>query len=186
MMAMEGFDSGDTDSSFTRSSSAPAESSSSLADPEASVAAMKPRYSCSFQSSSKFPWAIPSHKGDSYALCKICKRHISVAFGIWQSMKLQQSMSREAEMYLHPVAYPSLSIKPMDQSEIHLLLLQKSDLVYFVGEHHLPISIADHCTKLFPLMFPDSTIARSFKCCRTKTTSVIKVIARDVLSKIAK
>ena len=30
---------------------------------------------------------------------------------------------------------------------------------YFLGEHHLGLSLADHATKLFTSVFPDSTIA---------------------------
>ena len=34
---------------------------------------------------------------------------------------------------------------------------------YFLGEHHLAFQLGDHCTKLFKLMFPDSSIAKDFK-----------------------
>ena len=55
---------------------------------------------------------------------------------------------------------------------------------YMLGEHHLPFLLADHCTKLFQSMFPDSAIAKSFKCGRTKATAILKVIAQDVLQHI--
>lgn len=187
---MESSSSGDTDSSFRRSSSAPAESSSS-ADPLAveASAVKKPRYSCSFQSSSKFPWAIPSHKGASYALCKICKRHISVAYGGFRDLAkheattIHESRSRDVSTSTSLSSFFNKTHGPKRDSSVIAAEVRFS---YFVGEHHLPISIADHCTKLFPLMFPDSAIAKSFRCGRTKTTSVIKVIAQDVLSEITK
>ena len=50
---------------------------------------------------------------------------------------------------------------------------------YFLGEHHLAFQLRDHCTKLFKLMFPDSSIAKDFKCSHTKATAVLKVIAQD-------
>ena len=50
---------------------------------------------------------------------------------------------------------------------------------YFFGEHHLAFQLGDHCTKLFKLMFPESSIAKDFKCSRTKATDVLKVIAQD-------
>ena len=31
---------------------------------------------------------------------------------------------------------------------------------YFLGEHHLAFQLGDHCTKLFKLVFPDSSIAK--------------------------
>jgi hypothetical protein len=58
--------------------------------------------------------------------------------------------------------------------------------VYFLGEHHLALTLADHAAKLFASMFPDSSIAREFKCGRTKATAILKVIAQDVWSDIAK
>ena len=39
---------------------------------------------------------------------------------------------------------------------------------------------ADHCNRFFHSMFPDSVIAKDFKCGRTKATAILKVIAQDV------
>ena len=50
---------------------------------------------------------------------------------------------------------------------------------YFLGEDHLTFQLGDHCTRLFKLMFLDSSIAKDFKCSRTKATAVLKVIAQD-------
>ena len=55
---------------------------------------------------------------------------------------------------------------------------------YFLGEHHLALMLADHCSKLFPSMFPDSAIAKAFKCGRTKATAIVKVIAEEVIQDI--
>ena len=51
---------------------------------------------------------------------------------------------------------------------------------YFLGEHHLAFLLADHCNRLFPSMFPDSVLAKDFKCGQTKATAILKVIAQDV------
>ena len=45
---------------------------------------------------------------------------------------------------------------------------------YFVAEHNLPALIADHFTDLAREMFPDSEIAKKFKCKRTMTMQIIK------------
>ena len=50
---------------------------------------------------------------------------------------------------------------------------------YFLGERHLAFQLGDHCTKLFKLMFPDYSIAKHFRCSRTKATAVLKVIIQD-------
>ena len=46
--------------------------------------------------------------------------------------------------------------------------------------------LADHAAKLFASMFPDSSIAKDFKCSHSKATAIMKVIAQDVWSGIAK
>ena len=60
---------------------------------------------------------------------------------------------------------------------------------YFLGEHHIPLCVADHCAKLFVSMFPDSAIAKSFKCGRKKATAIVEVVAQEIeqviLSRVA-
>ena len=56
---------------------------------------------------------------------------------------------------------------------------------YFLGEHHLAFKLADHATMLFASMFPDSEVAKNFKCGRTKATAILKVIAQDAWRCIA-
>ena len=43
----------------------------------------------------------------------------------------------------------------------------------FLVEHNLPLSSADHFSKLSKKMFPDSKIAESYACGRTKTTAIV-------------
>ena len=61
-----------------------------------------------------------------------------------------------------------------EESVVHAEVL----FAYFLGEHHLAFQLGDHC-KLFKLMFPGSSIAKDFKCSRTKATAVLKVIAQE-------
>ena len=55
---------------------------------------------------------------------------------------------------------------------------------YFIAEHHLAFALADHCSKLFPSLFPDSDVAKSFKCGRTKATAIMKVVAQEVMKNL--
>ena len=55
---------------------------------------------------------------------------------------------------------------------------------YFLGEHHIPLSVADHSAKLFASMFPDSAIAKSFKCGKKKATAIVEVVAQEVKQSI--
>eukprot|EP00117_Sycon_ciliatum_P027396 scpid104105/ scgid22265/ len=45
--------------------------------------------------------------------------------------------------------------------------------VKFVAEHNLSFRSAEHFSKLVKVMFPDSKIAASFACSRTKTAAII-------------
>ena len=42
-----------------------------------------------------------------------------------------------------------------------------------LAEHNLPMLLSDHASKLFPSMFPDSQITKSYKSAHTKTTALI-------------
>jgi hypothetical protein len=43
----------------------------------------------------------------------------------------------------------------------------------FLVQHNLPIATADHLGPLFTEIFPDSTIASSYSCGRTKTSAIL-------------
>lgn len=61
---------------------------------------------------------------------------------------------------------------PWCQSQRKVL---KSELYFarFVAEHNLPFATANHFTRLVKVMFPDSKVADSFSCTRTKTAAFI-------------
>ena len=48
----------------------------------------------------------------------------------------------------------------------------------FIIEHNLPATCADHVGDLFRAMFPDSEIAKKFKCAQTKTKALKKHSAK--------
>ena len=82
----------------------------------------------------------------------------------------------------------NLHIKSQQDFSALTFLLRKESVImaeikfgYFLGEHHLPLLLADHCNQLFRSMFPDSTIAKDFKCGHTKATAIIlKVISQEI------
>ena len=47
-------------------------------------------------------------------------------------------------------------------------------MVLFLAKHNIPFLASDHATRLFPKIFPNSKIAKSFACGRTKTTAIVK------------
>ena len=52
----------------------------------------------------------------------------------------------------------------------------------FIAEHNLPFLTADHFTKLYKKMFPDSKIAEGFACGRMKITAIVKCALAPALN----
>ena len=124
-----------------------------------------------------FPWATTSRKGSSFAFCIKCSRDINLGRGGTRDLRRHQERN-----YKHSEK-DGVCVLPL-QSYFGLIRVEsviRAEVlfVYFLGEHHLVFQLGDHCTKLFKLMFPDSSIAKDFKCCRTKATAVLKVFSQD-------
>ena len=130
-----------------------------------------------------FPWAITLRKGSSFAFCMKCSCVINLGRGGTRDLR------RHQETKLH---------KHSEKDGVGVLPLQSHFgpirgvcnpcrilFAYFLGEHHLTFQLGDHCTKLFKLMFPDSSIAKDVKCSHTKATAALKVIAQDYWKNIS-
>ena len=55
------------------------------------------------------------------------------------------------------------------------ILTRKTEikLTGFLAEHNLPIAAAEHLSSLIKEWFPDSKIARSYSCTRTKSSCIL-------------
>ena len=114
-----------------------------------------------------FPWGTTSRKGSSFAFCMKCSRDINLGRGGTRYLrKHQEACVLLLQSYFGPIREESV-------------ILVEVLFAYFLGEHHLAFQLGDHFTKLFKLMFPDSAIAKDFKCRRAKATAVLKVIAQN-------
>ena len=149
--------------------------------------AKKTRYACTFNpESSKYAWARVSRKGPSFAFCTVCSRDISVAYGGTKDLHRHEQTAvhlggnRSVAGTLPLISFFS---KP-GPKRMDSVVEAEVKFVFFLGEHYLAISLADHCSKLFPSLFPDSAIARAFKCGRTKATAILKVIADEVMKEL--
>ena len=148
----------------------------------------KARYTCSFRpASNTFKWTRVSKKGTSFAFCTVCSRDVSVAYGGIKDLKKHELTN------VHQAASRSTGATNSLTTNFHNKAGPKRDdavveaevkFSYFLAEHHLALSLADHCSKLFPSLFPDSCIAKAFKCGRTKATAIVKVIAQEAMQDI--
>ena len=131
-----------------------------------------------------FPWATTSRKGSSFAFYRKCSRDINLGRGGTRDLRRHQETRSHKHSEKDGVGVLPLQsyFGPIrEESVIRAEIL----FAYFLGEHHFAFQLGDHCTKLFKLMFPDSSIAKDFKCSRTKATAVLKVIAQDCLKTIS-
>ena len=126
-----------------------------------------------------------SRKGPSFAYCTLCSYDVSIAYGGTKDLRkheqtaLHQSASRSVAGTSSPKTYfPAQSSGPKRELAT---IEAEIKFPYFIGEHHLALALADHCSQLFPSLFPDSPIARSFRRSRTKATAVVKVVAQKVM-----
>ena len=144
-------------------------------------------YACIFHPDSKqFTWAKVSRKGPTFAYCTICSRNISVAYGG------NKDLNKHEQTAVHRAGSRSVAGSTSITSYFHKPGPKRIESVveaevkfgYFLGEHHLAFSVADHCSKLFPSIFPDSATAKAFKCGRTKATAIVKVLAEEVMKEV--
>ena len=107
-----------------------------------------------------------------------CSRDINLGRGGTRDLR------RHLETKLHkPSEKNGVDVLPLqsyfgtirEESVIHAEVV----FAYFLEEQHLAFQLGDHCTKLFKLMFPDSSFAKYIKCSHSKATAVLKVIAQD-------
>ena len=139
----------------------------------------KKRYSCVFceHHCKEFPWATDSMKGTSFAFCMRCNRDISLGQGGTKDPRRHQETMLHLRSKKSSVG--SMSLRSYFGSVRGRQVLEAEiKFGYFLGERHLAFRLPDHASKLFPSMFPDSAVAKDFKCSRTKTTAVLKVITK--------
>ena len=118
----------------------------------------------------------PSKKGVSFAFCTVCGVDFCIGGGVVHEVK-QHCESAKHKRYLEAVSsQPSISsvmAKASRDSESEKVMKSELYFAHFVAEHNLSFATADHFTKLCKVMFPDSKIAESFSCARTKTKALI-------------
>lgn len=126
-------------------------------------------------------------KTDTSATCVLCNTQLNVCMGGVKDLRRHETTE------LH-----KKNARAVDRNSLmsSFVIQQNNGVVdaelrfaNFVTENNLPMKLADNFTKLVPAMFPDSVIAKNFKCCRTKTSQLIEqVLCRsvkdDIISKM--
>ena len=130
----------------------------------------------------------PSRKGQTYVFCNVCQTDFCVAGGGVHEVK------RHMETAKHKCGLEDITSQPgiaqaMVARQQHTALSEQTMkaevfFVKFIAEHNLSFRSADHFGKLVKVMFPDSKIASSFACSRTKTAAVVNSAMAPELNEV--
>ena len=116
-----------------------------------------------------------SKLGESYFHCKICNKDVSCS----------HCGASDLVQHCTAVTHQKLQKERRTQSSIESFTYRKNSsmdiitrkaeikLTGFLAEHNLPIAAADHLSSLIKECFPDSKIARSYSCARTKSSCIL-------------
>lgn len=136
----------------------------------------KMKYSCKF----KKEWASiynsliqKSRHGDNYAFCSSCRLDISIAHG--GQGDIDKHFKTERHKQFTELTNNNKKLTDYINTTNNSATIRAECLfTAFLVEHNIPIAASDHTGKLFRAMFPDSAIAKTFRCGRTKSTQIIK------------
>ncbi|CAK1597844.1 unnamed protein product [Parnassius mnemosyne] len=143
------------------------------------MASKKPRVMQKFnrnwmEDSSYKAWLRPSNKGDYFAFCTFCNTDLSIGSAgkndLFRHTKtnkhVNSSPGGSSSQTLLTDLISNKNLEPVKRGEILLAA--------FIAEHNIPMNIMEHLPQLIKNMCPDSQIAKSISCDRTKTTAIVK------------
>ena len=151
--------------------------------------AKKPRILQKFLHDYTTDWPVlkPSTKGANFCYCCTCRLDFSIGHGGRDDCKRHVACKRHKEYAELRRTCPSVS-SMFKQKETPLMLkTTKAEalLVTTLVDSNLPLSAADKFTKTLKEMFPDSEIARSLQCGRSKATAMLQELAADSKTTLA-
>ena len=142
----------------------------------------KRRYENSFcdKWSTTYSFIKPSRLGEHYAFCEYCRADISISHGAMNDLVKHVNSNKHIRYAKAVTMCPSISNKFRESTSMKNSTIKAEALmVGFLVEHNLPIASSDHLSKLAHRMFPDSKIAGSLACGRTKSTHILQTIATE-------
>ncbi|XP_063966229.1 uncharacterized protein LOC135156785 [Lytechinus pictus] len=132
--------------------------------------------------SEKFPVLTTSKLGEHFTYCTLCSVDVNVGHGGISDIQ------RHIDSKKHRTNAEATKGKPLTSyftttSDVSVINAEVS-FTEFIIEHSIPLSVADHCGKLFKKMFPDSQIAQKYACGRTKTSYIVDTLGKDSQKRI--
>ena len=145
----------------------------------------KAKFSCKFNPKwkEKYNCEVREVPNNVYAFyCVVCEKSVSCEHmgeaDVSRHMKgLAHNRNREAKKAsssLRQMSVTSLMLSENELAPMEYKARQAEDkFSMFIAEHHIPIAVIVHLSPLIQQCFPDSKIAASFSCRRTKTSCII-------------
>eukprot|EP00057_Strongylocentrotus_purpuratus_P026387 XP_011680861.1 PREDICTED: uncharacterized protein LOC105446133 [Strongylocentrotus purpuratus] len=136
----------------------------------------------------QFPCIRKSDRGIHHAFCTICSVDISVEHGGRDDIRKHVGIKRHTDIAkARSSGKSTLMTYFTKQGTSEEEDVTRAELFFtgFIVEHNLPIAVADHAGPLFRKMFPDSKVASTYGCARTKTSAIIGELSNVTASAIA-
>ena len=163
-----------------------------MADNTVEPAPKKKKYLVKFNDAwcSKYIFIRKSRKGEHFAPCTICGSDFSIGRGGQNDISKHNATEThkkyvEAETKQRKLIDFTASSATANLDE----KVTKAEILFsgFLVEHNLPLATADHTSKLFKSMFPDSKIETKYSCGRTKTSHTLTgAVAKDIVNDLKK
>lgn len=125
-------------------------------------------------------WLRKSYNNPNKAFCKVCCKEFSIGHGGESDLKQHASSKSHKENIIKVKQNNMISTFLKKTEEVEPLNLQviaaEVTHAYHIVSHHQSYLSNDCMSKLFPILFPDSKIANSIACGRTKAEAIIKSV----------
>ncbi|XP_030756273.1 uncharacterized protein LOC115888841 [Sitophilus oryzae] len=120
----------------------------------------------------KFSWISESSKGKTLFYCKCCRD--DYVGGVTEATRHEQSKKHQTKLKSSKTQRSASSFFSVNSDHDNQVQTGEIRIAAFIAEHNLPIVVADHIPQLIQSICPDSKIAKSICCGKTKCTGIIK------------
>ena len=123
----------------------------------------------------KHPCIVEDLSKNGNVICKLCSKSFCITHQGYRDIERHLSSSLHRKIAREMVLQPRItdSFSSISESSAGKVTAAEVKFTAFLLEHNLPIAVADHAGPLFRSMFPDSKIAQSYHCARTKATCIV-------------
>ena len=112
---------------------------------------------------------------DTYFFCQICNKDVSCSHGGSSDLVRHCASASHSQRLREKRKQPTISgfVTVKNSSVDEKARIAELKFTGFLAEHNLPLASADHLTSLVRECFPDSKIAQSYACSRTKASCIL-------------